>query len=533
MKKFVISILFACTFLCLIFVTACGEKVELVDFSDKTVNIEYGTSYTVESYAYDGSGKSYALSSTVTDVDGDSMELVGGVIVVEKSEYTVTYTADEVKDKPQKTVTIKGYTKPIITVDKTELTVNVDADGYYIPKITAVDGDGEIITDIKKEIYLSEYLGDTLTDYNGIDENYRPEKAGTYFLKIIATDKNGFSNEEKIVFYGKSYGNKPGITITEEYAERVTNAVSGTKGVFVENEDLPNNADYSGDAIKIIFNSANRLYMSMNYSARALTRFSENEYNKVRFNLYFKTDAEYFMINGDQETAENPCFLYKYYKKAQVLETNKWVFLEMSLNDFIEYLGGGQSTNVDLFLLKTWQNSINAEIFIGDLEVFYQAPTLLKTSSQTVGSVIASSTKTFVDNSEIKNIFGDVGEYQGGAIKLNRQGGQAINVTIGLTARQVEDLKNTFSTIKFSFGVVYGTTSWVTANNNANYKDALIVKSGEVILSSAKWYEKTISIDDFIVAMNANDNDENTVFLMMTGAGGTFDLYVGDIEFVL
>jgi hypothetical protein len=239
------------------------------------------------------------------------------------------------------------------------------------------------------------------------------------------------------------------------------------------------------------------------------------------------------MINGDQETAENPCFLYKYYKKTQVLETNKWVFLEMSLNDFIEYLGGSQSTNVDLFLLKTWQNSINAEIFIGDLEVFYQAPTLLKASSQTVGSVIASSTRTFVDNSEIESIFGDIGEYQGGAIKLTRQGGQAINVTMGLTVSQVENLKNNFSAIKFSFGVVYGTTSWVTANDNPNYANSLIVKSGEVILSSAKWYEKTISVDDFITAMNANDSDVNTVFLMMTGAGGTFDLYVGDIEFVL
>lgn len=565
MKKLSILFLTLCAILCGVTAFACGGgeeekvKVNLVDYEDKTINVEYGGFYTIESFVYDTDGKSYALASEIKDNGGNAVAISDKTLLIEKAKYVVTYTVDVFADKTTKTVTINAYRKPIITVDKTEVTVNVDVDGYYLPEITAVDGDGKDVS-IKKEIYYSDYLGDEKTDYNGTDENYRPKKAGTYYLLITATDENGFSNTEKVVFYGESYGTSPSIVMNEDYAKRVKNLESGKTATFVSYNDLPDKEDYVGvgngevkGAVKIDMQSANRIYMSMNYSAKALSALDKEEYNRVIFAVYFKTEAETFMINGNQKTVKNPCFMHNYYgvsgynDSTKVFDTNKWLYINTSLDNFIECFGGATSTDTDLFLLQTYQYAkatedktalqrSNTEVYIGNINVFYQEPALFNATPYSADFVIASAEKNYVGNSTLKGIFDEgIDYYDGGAIKLSRTGGQAINVTLGLSAEELTALKSKYNEIVFNIGVVFtGNTTGAWFNTGNNYKNGLMNKVCTTnSLADKTWYTKTVSIDDFIAAIN----DSKQVFYMMTGVSPStgenrnFDLYIGDIEF--
>lgn len=550
MKKVLITLLAVCAACCAFAFVACGSKTEteLSDFADKTVNAEYGSTYTVEKYAYDKGGVAYELTAEIKDDAGKKVSTNSFGFVVEKPSYTVKYTAKDVGGSPTKTITVNAFKKPIITVDKSEKIVNVDVDGFYIPQIKAYDQNDAEITNVTKEIYYSGYTGDVKTDYNGTDERYKPSKAGTYYLLITATDEKGFKNAEKVVFYGKSYGTDPCIKMTEEYAARVTNFTRKTSGTLVKNADLPDNSVYSGDAVKIDVNSADKIYMSLNYSPRALSELNQEQYNRVRIPVYFKANEEklrYFVINGDQDKLSNPCFLFNNFGKKSVANlmayANKWFYIDMSLDEFVECCGGKTETSTDLFLLKTYQEGVKdengnviatvketcVETYIGDVSIFYQNPTLFIAAEDTTDKIVATNTeKTFANNATLKTLFTDVGAYSGGAVKINRVGGQELFVKLGLNLDALNKIKGNYTHVTFRVGVVYGAnTTGVWVNTNDKYKHGAITQTGLVVLENTKWYTLTLSIQDFISAVNGDE-----VSMMMGGANGSYEIYFGDIE---
>lgn len=389
MKKVLIILFAFCTAYCFFAFAACGTKTEteLSDFADKTVNAEYGSTYTVEKYAYDKNGVAYELTAEIKDGTGEKVSTNTFGFVVKKTSYTVKYTAESFNGKPTKTITVNAFKKPRIVVDKTENILNVDIDTFYIPQIKAYDQNDAEITNVTKEIYYSGYTGDVKTDYNGTDEKYKPSKAGTYYLLITATDASGFKNTEKVVFFGKSYGTTPCIKMTEEYAARVTNFTRKTSGTLVKNADLPDNSVYSGNAVKIDVNSADKIYISLNYSPRALSELSQERYNRVRIPVYFSASEKlkYFVINGDQDKSPNPCFLFNCLGRAHgdlKAFVNKWLYIDISLDDFVKCCGGKNVLGTDLFLLKTWQQGEEGadaketaknscvEMYIGDIEMY-------------------------------------------------------------------------------------------------------------------------------------------------------------------
>lgn len=324
-----------------------------------------------------------------------------------------------------------------------------------------------------------------------------------------------------------------------------------TSGEFVENSSIPNKADdYTGNAALRGNCASGAIFaVTLNYTREELTAL-KSDYNTVTVSFMFTgtaTDSsKTATVNDNYGTTSSITHAGIVYKTGLKQATlNNWYTYTISLDDLIETMGLESADLADnqALLTRIWYNGTNVNgtvnAYVGDIVLSYVKPTILIVSEANKNNVEASATRTFVDNTTLKSTFtsGDIESYSGGAITLSRTGGQDINVTIDLSADELTALKSKYSSVVFNIGVVYeGNTTgvWInTANNRANY---LLNKVNQTTLTSGTWYTKTISIDDFIAALNTTT--PNKVTFMTTGVSPssgdniTFALYIGDIEFV-
>lgn len=340
-----------------------------------------------------------------------------------------------------------------------------------------------------------------------------------------------------------------GLTMGANYLSRLTvgnasgntiNHVATNQPAYVEKTDssFPSGS-YDGNAISGVIYAANKTYITMNYSAKDYAALTQ--YNTVSLNLYFEQGSEAgataeFAMNGSiTDTNGVTCLL-----SASTIKKGTWYKVSVSKDAFVSAMGGAESDSKTLFLVNLWLKNLDyCRLYVGDIEFSYKEPTLFIADSDNVNNNLSDA--AFVENASIQEVFTDADGYTGNAVKLTRNRGQAINITLDINAEEITALKTKYSQVVFNFGVVYS-TGVTSLNRNANFANGLIEKAGLTSKINDKvWYTKTISIDDFIVAVNANDTDSKTVFFMTAwtdpstapaGTTSSYDIYIGNIEFV-
>jgi len=100
-----------------------------------------------------------------------------------------------------------------------------------------------------------------------------------------------------------------------------------------------------------------------------------------------------------------------------------------------------------------------------------------------------------------------------------------------MTADEIIALKDTYSQVKFTFGIALIDGTYVN-NNETNSTNFLLSKAGYTgelakKLPTGQWLTKTVSIDDFVSVTTGN-----SVLFFKSYTDKNFNIYLGDIEFV-
>jgi len=108
-KKILLSIFMVLFVLCMVGAASCGKSdPALKDWTDETIELGYGQTYTLDLAVEAEDGESYAVTASVKTKDGETVDIVNGAFIAnEKTEYIVTYVCVVEEKEYTRTVTIK------------------------------------------------------------------------------------------------------------------------------------------------------------------------------------------------------------------------------------------------------------------------------------------------------------------------------------------------------------------------------------------------------------------------------------------
>ena len=96
--------------ICLVslFIAGCAKKVNLVNFEDVTINVDYGSQYELITTVTDEDGQVYTVTAQVTDKEtNESVIPVNNKIDILSVEgYTIVYSANTGSDTQTCTITL-------------------------------------------------------------------------------------------------------------------------------------------------------------------------------------------------------------------------------------------------------------------------------------------------------------------------------------------------------------------------------------------------------------------------------------------
>ena len=98
-----------------------STSIQLVDFEDKTEEVEVGTTYWLNNVVTDTNENDYQVSYSVTNTAGDVVVLEGyELVVTDITGYVITCTAITAEGNVTRTITltVKDTTAPVITFGK-------------------------------------------------------------------------------------------------------------------------------------------------------------------------------------------------------------------------------------------------------------------------------------------------------------------------------------------------------------------------------------------------------------------------------
>ena len=319
MRKILLRILTVILAICCIGLVACDKKPKdeatLVDFVNSTVDVPYGMNYKIAEYVFDTDGNRYALTANVTDNEGNAVE-ADRVFQVTKASYSVKYSVNFKGETVTKTVTVKGVSIPVITLDEREVSNTIlDFIEARLPEIKAEDLiDGEI-QDIQIEVYKqTAYANIKMTDYVEGSNKYLGKSLGEYYWKVTVTNTAGVTNE-RILFFEclpvTDWNFIPSVeNATRGYskdqqsskADRTTVPVSYVAKADIPTEGIAAAGGY-GDAIKFDnVNASEQRYITleMNYSGK--------DYIAIAEKLNLPRIVYTYMIHTADDVVKNACY---------------------------------------------------------------------------------------------------------------------------------------------------------------------------------------------------------------------------------
>ncbi len=175
--------------------SATSTEVSIENFDDQTVQIAYGSDVSMNTYitAEDTNGGVHKGTVTLKNSKGETVELFENRFTALDTE---GYTADITVEVDGKTYT-KKLTLEVIDASKPQIVMDELLPGnagqvYTLPEITVTKAYDT--TEIIPEVTVS-FIGENGNVEMAITDNsFMPEAPGKYLVKVVATDKYGYSS---------------------------------------------------------------------------------------------------------------------------------------------------------------------------------------------------------------------------------------------------------------------------------------------------------------------------------------------------
>ena len=286
--------------------TTGAPNIQLVDFEDKTVEVELGSVYRLPNVISDASDKDYQVAYTITTKSGDPVDLSDyQLTIADLGGYIVTCTAVTAKGNITRTLTInvKDSTAPTITFGRVKPgCINEE---YTLPEVNVNDASSNVTT-VVKVFLVSGTVETEVTITNG---KFTPTVSGKYVIKVTATDAS----------------NNKGTATTEFQVleEKVQETVDPNEVIdFDEEDDL--------ESVKYIGNFQERVSFSWLQSFEGETGVLKMDFND---------DCAHFVFTAAQEPTAYSEYNY-IVMKAYVVGTlhhislsEKYGYYDSSLGD--------------------------------------------------------------------------------------------------------------------------------------------------------------------------------------------------------
>lgn len=204
-KKTVLFILTCLLIISSIGIFSCAKKDDKINIAGFEDSVEYaplGNDYSVQKFltAVDDKGNPYKGEATVTDGDGNNVELFADMFYVSlQSDYTVTVKVSLPDGKNlSRKITLKVIDNfaPVIKVET--LAAMIAGRKMAVPEITVEKRIPEDITPIVKIVRKD---GSSDVDIPIVNGEFIPDKGGNYEMTITATDQYGITSARKQNFF--------------------------------------------------------------------------------------------------------------------------------------------------------------------------------------------------------------------------------------------------------------------------------------------------------------------------------------------
>ena len=319
MKKIIILILAVVGSVCFAFGCGAdnGTKAELSGFDvTEEETRELGSVYTIDKpFVYDTDRNFYEVS-IAAEHNGDTVEVVGGMIELsETGDYVITYSVNFNGKPIVKTTTIKvsDSVAPVISFGELPKRVGV-GDTVDLSGVTAIDYSG--VKTFEKSVVDDE--GNPVTLTNG---GFVVQKNGVYTINAVATDESDNETEESY----KIEAHSENQIYTFNTESDISNFGFDDR-YCLEPETVTNAHGLNGGCMKItpLQGWFYITWLSMGYSAEYeidLSSEKYKDYTEVYFDVYFETTsaaATVFDFNGKQTS----------------VAVNTWVTVGMDIKQF-------------------------------------------------------------------------------------------------------------------------------------------------------------------------------------------------------
>lgn len=521
---------------------------------DTAETVGYGETYTLDYLVTDTEGGIYAATAVVKDSKGAEVKVLNGKFVVtDKAGYTIEYsfTTGGKTYTRKVTLAVSAEALPIVEVQGRDTLVYL-GEAYTVPVCEASDYyDGKLTPVI--ELYRTSDDGDEKLDYTPVGgDAFTPTETGEYYVSYKAENSAKKSTEKRVYFYvwknllsGDEALTEEIVSVGAESYKKIYNndITSSSAYSYVEagaEEIAAFTGGYTGDATKIKLETNPNYRLRNEYTPKDLAEISKT-YNSV--SLWFAVDGivddkTYLMA---EDTFQNKAM--KGMKALTAADNGKWLRWTVSLKDYIELL---ETFNYEYCkLLYNWidgaqlgEGRDEAYFYFGDVEFFYQPPTVVK---------ITDSNYTTIGNPDVKSSYVSAaelaalnieGEYVGNATRFtatNALTNGGYRVFNAYSEAELKEIATKFNTV----------TAWVAAtgitsaslNINSTVKNNFAYEAGvQGFTTTAKWQRLSISIDKYIQLLKATNYAYCPLLATANWSAVGVDtnglyLYFGDISF--
>ena len=319
--------------------------------------------------------------------------------------------------------------------------------------------------------------------------------------------------------------------------------------------------NYKGNATRIHFMSVASGYRLKNhYTVEELERVSK-DYNSVSFWLAsnaWDTGAISFEAGDSADASRNNPSVtiklgmhwnngYKFQatESAQAVGGKTWYKIILPIEDYIDLLTTDDGTADTCLLFVLWQNGLTGvatdyQLYFGDVEFMNEIITIDSRSVSKWEIYLdgnGAAHKYVASNAdEIKDFAGD---YNGRAIKLQRFANLHYRFKNYYTFEQLNHIKENGIHEKVSLyiagngsGYFYPAADVVTFMSKSGFQQDAFTTGAPQLKSANTWYKVSITIDDYISHVTAQDGSLlDYVPLFGTWGGDATYYYISDIFF--
>ena len=192
--------------ICLVslFIAGCAKKVNLVNFEDVTINVDYGSQYELITTVTDEDGQVYTVTAQVTDKETNEavIPVNNKIDILSVEGYTIVYSANTGSDSQTCTITLNVIDSTIPDVRFGQAAAYGELNTPYT--LPAYEVKDSVSTEVSESVrlYRTEGESETVIDPSEYaNGTFVPTVGGNYTYEVTATDQSGNTRVGEFNFY--------------------------------------------------------------------------------------------------------------------------------------------------------------------------------------------------------------------------------------------------------------------------------------------------------------------------------------------